>query len=114
MLGMLPRPYLLTDEGMIDSQLAGAALNDMTAGVILATGRQEGAVSLSDVGTVPSRPPVLLHPDEPAMISHTSGTTGVPKLIVNSAETLWRRFRPQNMLAGLVRTKDSGGLLPVL
>src|SRR5829696_8855937 len=53
--------------------------------------------------------PVLLHPDAPAMISHTSGTTGVPKLIVNSAETLWRRFRPQNLLAGLLRTKDPVG-----
>jgi acyl-coenzyme A synthetase/AMP-(fatty) acid ligase len=109
MLAMLQQPHLLTDQNTIDGQLAHVKLDELTASVILAAGRHEGAVSLPDVGDVPARKPVLLHPTEPAMISHTSGTTGAPKLIVNSADTLWRRFRPQNILAGLLRTKDPAG-----
>ncbi|MFL6128421.1 MAG: AMP-binding protein [Mycobacteriales bacterium] len=109
MLAMLSRPHLLTDESTIDRELASVPLADLTASVILAAGRHPGAASLPEIGTAPARPPVRLHPSAPAMISHTSGTTGVPKLIVNSAETLWQRFRPQNMLAGLLRTKEPVG-----
>ncbi|TDD79069.1 long-chain fatty acid--CoA ligase [Actinomadura darangshiensis] len=50
------------------------------------------ALSLDDVrghaAPVPCRPPV----DDPLAIVHTSGTTGVPKLVVHSTRTLLRRL----------------------
>lgn len=47
----------------------------------------------------PARPPAFA---DPMVISHTSGTTGVPKLVVHSAETISGRARTQTMRVPVV------------
>lgn len=42
--------------------------------------------------------PVRLHAREPALITHSSGTTGVPKLAVHCPNTMWNRLVPQQAM----------------
>ena len=45
------------------------------------------------------RPPAVRpHPREPALITHGSGTTGLPRLAVHCANTMWNRLVPQKAL----------------
>lgn len=85
------RPHLVTDEatGLPDEVFAAAAT------VLLTSGSRAGAVSLRELAGAPRVPPVDLHPDHPTLITHTSGTTGVPKLAVHTGRTLQARYRPQ-------------------
>lgn len=61
-------------------------------------------------GTPPIRPGALCvgrpahrpDPDAPMLVTHTSGTTRLPKLAVHSARTLWYRVTPQRMLSMLL------------
>jgi acyl-coenzyme A synthetase/AMP-(fatty) acid ligase len=45
--------------------------------------------------------------DEPAMITHTSGTTGLPKLVVHTPRTMRVRLRPQLVLLALMRKRET-------
>ncbi|WP_405609436.1 class I adenylate-forming enzyme family protein [Streptomyces sp. NBC_00076] len=47
-----------------------------------------GAIHLAALDASRPRVPVRRHDDEPLVIHHTSGTTGVPKLVVHSTRTL--------------------------
>ncbi|WP_344286558.1 class I adenylate-forming enzyme family protein [Streptomyces synnematoformans] len=51
-------------------------------------GAPEGALTLGDLEGAPEAPVQLRGPDEPMLIMHTSGTTGVPKLVVHSGTSL--------------------------
>ena len=83
---------------VVDSALLAASREAGTDPACLATrtlvvdGAAEGALSLDEVRghTVPPayRPPA----DDPLAIMHTSGTTGVPKLVVHSTRTIMRRL----------------------
>jgi acyl-coenzyme A synthetase/AMP-(fatty) acid ligase len=53
----------------------------------------------------PRRAPVDLPADRPALITHSSGTTGVPKLMVHTARTLGYRLWPQQLLGWPVRRR---------
>ncbi|MFG2115251.1 class I adenylate-forming enzyme family protein [Streptomyces sp. NPDC048718] len=46
------------------------------------------AVHLAELDPAGPCPPVRRHDDEPLVVHHTSGTTGVPKLVVHSTRTL--------------------------
>lgn len=107
LLERLDRPHLLTDGAKLDGPLADFPLAGLTDRTVVATGARPGAVSLDDLAGAPRQQPVLLHPDEPALMTHTSGTTGLPKLVVHSARTLRGRFRPQERLASLVRKRET-------
>jgi len=107
LLERLDQPYLLTDTGKLDGTLAGRELAASCAGIILATGSRPGAVSLADLAGSPRRRPIYQDLDEPALMTHTSGTTGLPKLVVHSARTLYGRFRPQRRLMSLIRRKET-------
>jgi acyl-coenzyme A synthetase/AMP-(fatty) acid ligase len=107
LLRRLERPYLLTDTAKLDGPLADAPLAELTERVVLAAGHREGAVSLAELAGAPRRAPVFNGPDEPALMTHTSGTTGLPKLVVHSARTLRGRFRPQNRLFSLIRKRET-------
>lgn len=49
-------------------------------------------LTLDDVRGTGAPSPYRRHDDEPMVVTHTSGTTGVPKLVVHSTETLVRRL----------------------
>lgn len=103
LLRRLGRPYLLTDEKKLDGPLTQSPLADITTRVIIVAGSRSGAVSLAELAGSPRQQPVLLDPDEPALMTHTSGTTGLPKLVVHSARTLHGRYRPQAKLFDMIQ-----------
>ncbi|WP_433247362.1 class I adenylate-forming enzyme family protein [Actinomadura nitritigenes] len=80
------------------ARAADGALTCLASRTLLLDGGTGGAegggkvLSLDDVrghtAPAPRRPPV----DDPLVILHTSGTTGVPKLVVHSTRTLLRRL----------------------
>ncbi|MEV4441290.1 AMP-binding protein [Streptomyces sp. NPDC049577] len=107
LLKRLHKPHLLTDEGKLSGSLADMPLDEAAAKVITTGPARPGAVALADLAGAPRREAVLLHKDHPAVMTHTSGTTGLPKLVVHTAASLRGRFRPQEKLASLIRTRET-------
>ncbi|HEV7651068.1 MAG TPA: AMP-binding protein [Actinophytocola sp.] len=101
LLGRLGTPHLLTDGHKLDA-LADVPLADLTKRVIVVSGERPGTVSLTELAASPRVEPVFRKLDEPAMITHTSGTTGLPKLVVHTARTMRVRLRPQRWLLTMV------------
>ncbi|WP_407561796.1 AMP-binding protein [Streptomyces sp. 184] len=110
LLRRLETPHLITDAGKLTGSLAEVPVAELCARVLTvaeAPAGDVGAVSLADLAGAPRRGPVLLDPDHPALMTHTSGTTGLPKLVVHSARSLRGRLRPQVRLARLIRTRET-------
>ncbi|KOV58627.1 class I adenylate-forming enzyme family protein [Streptomyces sp. MMG1121] len=100
------RPTLLTDGDKLDV-LAEVPLADLTERVITSAGDRPGALSLGELAGAPRVRPVVRPIDEAAVITHTSGTTGIPKLVVHTARTQGLRLIPQWRLLGLMRRKET-------
>ncbi|MBE1532829.1 class I adenylate-forming enzyme family protein [Actinomadura algeriensis] len=114
LLGRLGPALLVTDSARLAaSWTAGGAPESRAARTLLLDGDSATALTLDDVRgapvPAPYRPPV----DHPLAIMHTSGTTGVPKLVTHTTRTLLRRLagfeahrwpllsaRPDDVLAG--------------
>ena len=107
LLQRLDRPSLVTDSGKLDGELDGAPLDEIAARVLVVDGTRTGAIGLSELAGSPRQEPVLTGLDEPALMTHTSGTTGLPKLVVHSARSLHGRYRPQAKLFDQVRTRET-------
>lgn len=106
LLGRLDRPHLLADAERLDA-LAGMPVTDRTRRVISVTGSRPGAESLPErAGSTPVQP-VFQGLDEPALITHTSGTTGLPKLVVHTPRTMRTRLRPQLVFLALMRKRET-------
>ncbi|MER5491723.1 class I adenylate-forming enzyme family protein [Streptomyces sp. NPDC002490] len=100
------RPTLVTDR----AKLAG--LPDSVFGlaerVLLTSGSHRDAVPLDKFAGCERVPSVTLPPHRPALVTHTSGTTGTPKLAVHTGFSLQSRYRPQaSVLAPLVRGRET-------
>jgi acyl-coenzyme A synthetase/AMP-(fatty) acid ligase len=102
----LDRPNLLTDEFKLDV-LAEVPVERLTRRVIIVSGERAGAVSLGKLAGAPRVEPVERPIDEAAVITHTSGTTGLPKLVVHTARTQGIRLVPQWRLLSLMRRKET-------
>jgi len=98
LLPRLDRPWLLTDRAKLDAtrvDTAGART------VLLSAGEASGGmVPLSRFRNTPAGPPNPPGRFDPALITHTSGTTGLPKLVVQTPDALGQRLRPQKVIAG--------------
>ncbi len=82
LLARLDQPFLFTDEATLEKAgLASADLSHLTKGVI---GPAQGGRPLGDLfgGVVPPADP--RKGEEPMFITHTGGTTGVPKMAEQS------------------------------
>ncbi|MFF9621172.1 class I adenylate-forming enzyme family protein [Streptomyces griseosporeus] len=107
LLDRLERPHLMTDEGKLADELSGLDLEKAAATVVVPRGDRPGTVSLESLAGSPRRAPVLLDGSHPALMTHTSGTTGIPKLVVHTALSLRGRYRPQEYLVSLIRRRET-------
>ncbi|MEU3832954.1 class I adenylate-forming enzyme family protein [Streptomyces microflavus] len=105
LLRRVDRPHLITDRAKLDHDLPPEVIG-LSARLLLTTGSHESAVELASLAGVPRIAPVIMSPDHPTLITHTSGTTGVPKLAVHTGRTFQARYRPQGTVAKLVGTHE--------
>lgn len=113
LLGRLDRPWLVTDSDTLDGALHDIALDKVTRRVLLSAGRageRPDAEPLAAHAGAPRRDPVFLHPRQPSLITHSSGTTGTPKLAVHCPEAGWHRLVPQRIVAWPIREKETAAL----
>jgi len=111
LLERLEEPWLVTDGDTLDGPLGDTPVAASTRGVLLTEGAaRDGATLLSRFADAPRRQPVMLHPRQPSLISHSSGTTGIPKLAVHCPEAGFHRLIPQQMVAWPVRGKEKAAL----
>jgi acyl-coenzyme A synthetase/AMP-(fatty) acid ligase len=106
LLGRLDQPHLIIDVPKLDA-LADVPVTDLTKRVISVTGSRLGAASLTELAGSPRVQPVFRGLDEPVLITHTSGTTGLPKLVVHTPRTFRVRLRPQVFLLSLIRKPET-------
>jgi acyl-coenzyme A synthetase/AMP-(fatty) acid ligase len=106
LLKRVDQPNLLTDERKLDV-LAEVPLAGLTRRVITVAGDRPGTVSLAGLAGAPRVSPVVRPIDEPAVITHTSGTTGLPKLVVHTPRTQGVRLTPQWRLLSLMRKRET-------
>ncbi|SES33726.1 class I adenylate-forming enzyme family protein [Actinokineospora terrae] len=111
LLHRLDQPWLITDGDTLDGALDDVPVAGATRGVLLTAGESRiGTGHLADLAGAPRRPAVVLHPGEPSLISHSSGTTGIPKLAVHCPEAGYHRLIPQQLAAWPIRGREKAAL----
>ncbi len=108
LLRRLEQPWLITDRAMLDRETIDL---DAARTVLLSAGEALlGTQVLPDVDGLPE--PVAAVPaiHQPAFISHTSGTTGLPKLAIQTPSALWYRLRVQKLVASRTWRKETVAL----
>lgn len=90
LLKRLDPALLVVDAAQLPA--VGPGQTSLAARTLVIDGSAEGSLSVDDVRGHPAPPAYRPRTDDPLVILHTSGTTGVPKLVVHSTRTLMRRL----------------------
>ncbi|MGW1879668.1 class I adenylate-forming enzyme family protein [Streptomyces sp. NPDC001975] len=114
LLGRLEEPWLVTDGDTLAGALGDVRMDGLVRAVLLSAGdagpRTEHVRTLAAYDGAPRREPVFLHPRQPSLITHSSGTTGIPKLAVHCPEAGWHRLVPQRIVAWPIRERETAAL----
>lgn len=97
--------YLLTDGTKLTGSLP-EGVGELADGVLLAAGTHPAGTALAELAGAPRVAPVTMPADHPSLVTHTSGTTGIPKMAVHTGWSLQARYRPQATIAALVRRRE--------
>lgn len=97
LLERLHTPWLITDRAKLEGPLKDVDVAGLVRGT-LSVDDAPGAVPLEKYAGAAPRRAVRMHSREPALITHSSGTTGLPKLAVHCANTMWNRLVPQKAM----------------
>lgn len=101
------QPYLLTDGAKLDKHLPDSVFA-LSSKVLLTSGSHPRATELRALAGTPRVEAVTMPPEHPTLITHTSGTTGLPKLAVHTGRSLQARYRPQAAaVAPLIRGRET-------
>ncbi len=106
LLRRVDRPHLVTDQVKLENILP-ASVFDLAEQILLTSGSYQGATELRSLAGVTRVAAVTMPPNHPTLITHTSGTTGTPKLAVHTGRTLEARYRPQASAAFLIRRRET-------
>jgi acyl-coenzyme A synthetase/AMP-(fatty) acid ligase len=99
--------FLITDKTKLDEELTDSVFA-LVKQVLLTSGDHPSATTLQSLAGCPRVEPVQASPDSPTLITHTSGTTGTPKLAVHTSRSLQARYRPQaTAVAPLLRKGET-------
>lgn len=109
LLARAGRPHLVTDQAKLENDLP-TSVRDQVSRILLANGSHRDAVELHAMEGVARVSPVILPADHPALVTHTSGTTGIPKLTVHTGWSLQARYRPQSAPVKLVSRRETAVL----
>lgn len=92
-LGRLNPSVVVTTLATLDAAAtSGTPLDTLAERTLCIDGDAPGAMSLDAVRGHAPPPPHRRHHDEPLVVAPTSGTTGIPKLVVHSTNTIIRRL----------------------
>ncbi|WP_409060710.1 AMP-binding protein [Streptomyces sp. SYP-A7185] len=93
LLERLERPFLVADRSVLErlglDEAGLAALTERTACVGTPPPHLPQVPDLAELAGGPAPRVSMREPHEPMVITHTSGTTGVPKLVLHSAQSLY-------------------------
>lgn len=100
-------PFLVTDQAKLERTLPPEVFG-LCRKVLLTSGQHPDAVTFAALAGSPRVRPITAPPDRPTLITHTSGTTGTPKLAVHTGRTLQARYRPQALaVAPILRGRET-------
>jgi acyl-coenzyme A synthetase/AMP-(fatty) acid ligase len=97
LLERLHKPWLISDRAKLEGPLKDVELPRLVRRT-LSVDDAPGAVPLEKYAGSRPPAPVRLHHREPSLITHSSGTTGVPKLAVHCPNSMWNRLVPQKAM----------------
>lgn len=105
LLRRVDRPYLVTDQAKLDLELDDEVFA-IASRVLLTSGDHPDATTFASLAGVDRVPAVPMPPEHPTLITHTSGTTGIPKLAVHTGHTFQSRYRPQATVVSMVGKRE--------
>lgn len=105
LLRRVDRPHLVTDGAKLGHDLPDTVFG-LAEQVLLTSGSHDDATTLASLAGSPRVAPVAMSPDHPTLVTHTSGTTGTPKLAVHTGRTFQARYRPQASVVAFVSKRE--------
>ncbi|MEU1624288.1 AMP-binding protein [Streptomyces sp. NPDC020096] len=104
LLRRVDQPFLITDQAKLENDLP-AEVFGLSERVLLTSGSYSDALGLRSLAGAKRVPAITMPPDYPTLITHTSGTTGTPKLAVHTGHTFQSRYRPQGTIVAMAVKK---------